>query len=66
MQSKKVRVMFLYWGRRGLSRLALDTARAALANTSLSTIISLDYRAPRRRGTPVEEGSTQRVVDLLW
>jgi hypothetical protein len=25
-----------------------------------------DYRAPRRRGTPVEEGSTQRVVDLLW
>lgn len=41
VQSKQVRVMFLYWGRRGLSRFALDVARAALANKSFSTTISV-------------------------
>jgi glycosyltransferase involved in cell wall biosynthesis len=33
--------MFTYWGRRGLSRLALDVARAALASKSISASISV-------------------------
>jgi glycosyltransferase involved in cell wall biosynthesis len=33
--------MFLYWGRRGLSRFVLDVARAALANNNISASISV-------------------------
>lgn len=41
MRSEPPRVMFIYWGRRGLSRFALDVARAALANESISATISV-------------------------
>jgi len=35
------RVLFTYWGRRGLSRFALDVARAALARPGISAAISV-------------------------
>ncbi|MBX6330002.1 MAG: glycosyltransferase [Pseudolabrys sp.] len=41
VRSEQVRVMFLYWGRRGLSRFALGVARAALESKSLSASISV-------------------------
>lgn len=39
--SVPVRILFLYWGRRGLSRFALDLAHAALANERLDAAISV-------------------------
>lgn len=36
-----VRVMFLYWGRRGLSRFALDAARAAHTNPKMVACLSV-------------------------
>ena len=41
MPSERPRVTFVYWGRRGLSRFALDVARAALADESMSASISV-------------------------
>jgi glycosyltransferase involved in cell wall biosynthesis len=39
--SGPTRVLFLYWGRRGLSRFALELARAALADERLDATISV-------------------------
>jgi glycosyltransferase involved in cell wall biosynthesis len=44
MQSGLSRVTFLYWGRRGLSRFALDVARATLANDRISASISVSRK----------------------
>ncbi len=41
MQSDARRVMFIYWGRRGMSRFALDLMRAALSSRNISATISV-------------------------
>lgn len=41
MHSEPSRVMFIYWGRRGISRFVLDVARAALASENMSASISV-------------------------
>jgi glycosyltransferase involved in cell wall biosynthesis len=41
LRSDAPRVMFTYWGRRGLSRFALDLARTALASERVSASISV-------------------------
>lgn len=41
MQSDASRVMFTYWGRRGLSRFALDLMRATLSSRSIFATISV-------------------------
>lgn len=41
VRSEQSRVMFLYWGRRGLSRFALEVARAAFASKSICSSISV-------------------------
>jgi len=41
VQSDARRVMFTYWGRRGISRFALDLMRAALSSRNISATISV-------------------------
>jgi len=41
MRSERPRVTFVYWGRRGLSRFALDIVRAALADEGIRATVSV-------------------------
>jgi glycosyltransferase involved in cell wall biosynthesis len=41
VRSRQARVMLLYWGRRGLSRLVVEVARATLASETLSATLSV-------------------------
>lgn len=45
MQSDARRVMFIYWGRRGMSRLTLDLMRAAQSSRNISATISVSRQS---------------------
>jgi glycosyltransferase involved in cell wall biosynthesis len=58
------RVMFLYWGRRGLTQFALEVARAALANPGMAATISV-ARQNERFGAFAECGDALFPIDTF-
>lgn len=61
---KPVRVLFLYWGRRGLTQFALELARAALVVPGISASISVS-RQNERFGAFAEFGDALFPVDTF-
>lgn len=64
LRIEPARVMFLYWGRRGMSRLALEVARAALANNTIRATFSVS-RQNDRLADFVALGGTLVPVDTF-